>query len=268
MNINFANAQSMRYIGEADGDKIYITANKDATRLGKGVLAWIISESDQFLGADKYYFPCDARAYFSEYDFKFSYEDSRSKRLQDLNRYLKDNQKIPTTTSIMVEWNDSDMKLKDKIKFSIKEICASATPEKKGNLFPFTESTYNKQKNRSTIFAILSGTFVRKGDFAEGWMRTYYTKKKDVKMPDGKPMLRANGTPFTITELAEEDGYHIDKISINCKDNKFAFLQTNEYDSQGQSKNSSVATGAGIKYSEAVPNSTGESFVTVICSIY
>lgn len=252
-------AQSMVYIGDNKiGIKYFISNQKDSIRMGKGVIAWFITEYDDIIIASKYYFSCDGKKMSTLLNAEVIESESRSKRLTDLKFRFINSELIPTKMAEIVEWEYGEIPEKNKTRIRIKDVCSTASKEKKDFLFPYGESIHDPTTNRTTIYALESGTFLRKGEIVEGWDKSYKIKI-NVKS--------INGESFSIREIVNE-GHTMGRVRVNCKEGKYAIIASYDYDNIGKIKSRTVFRDSEISFESAIPGSRSDAMVSTICSIY
>lgn len=259
-------AQSKKFLATDNLNKSYILNDATSVRLGKGVVAWIFKISDGFDYASQHYFSCDGRHISDSINFQSSAAPTASEREAELLRLVKQKQAPSTSWAEIREYETSEIELKNKIRSNLKEICANASRESKEYLFPFAQSSKDKD-NVFTISNIVSGSFSRKGDTVEGWTRTYDVKSKEHRLPNGDIFYFKDGTPMMNSELKDKS-YLMNRYSVNCKDEKTAEVAYAQYDNYGQLKPNSAINIAKPVYEFPIPQTIGSRMVSVFCTIY
>lgn len=259
-------AQTIKSLGQVDDIKYYLVNDKNPTKIGKGVLIWVIQEYESFTSAERYYYSCDGKYTSSgAVGYVISTLDTNEERRAEILRSFKQANNFDTSSYSIEDIESVDHKLKNKIRVNLRELCANATIEKKGTFFPFFTSLYNKDQT-ANIVSIISGTFVRKSEFVEGWARSHRIINTEMKKNNGEIYRKKDGTPYMIDEL-KNDGYSMSKISVDCKKQEFAILLYSDHDKFGAQTSKSF-TPSKPSYQIPIPNTQGESIVETFCRVY
>lgn len=264
--VNTVSAQSYKFLGVAENVKYYITSDKFSMKLGRGVVTWIISESDSMNIASKYFISCDGKYISNDsFGFEMSMKETRNERINEISQSIK-NSKIPDNGYTTIDdFDSSQLVIKNKIKSALKDVCANATQERKGFLIPFFKSVHNKD-GVSYITSITSGTISRKSDLVEGWVRVHPVTKQEMRKSNGEAYLDNQGKPIIYDKLKDES-YTMSKFIVNCKEEKYAVLMHTEYDNFGTPKPNSFNTSK-PNFLSAIPNTEGESIIQTFCRVY
>lgn len=257
-------SQSIIPLRNRDGLNISIVNGKANSRLGKGVLAWLITsiDSDTNSWASLYYYSCDGR-FLSDSGIRTfnSFLDDAKSRNDQLVNAIKISEigdlGANAYSVAIIDYESSGFFLKENLKKSISLVCANASPEKKNKLFPFASSRI-KPNGESTVYHILSGSLSRKGNIVSGWAEGHntYAKESD-KRPDGSTELLS---------ALKNDGRTLFRYSVNCKESTFATMAIAKYDQFG-----SLTSSHDFKdydYSPPVPRSISDAVVNFYCTVY
>lgn len=261
-----SSAQSKKFLATADLNKTFISNDGISVRMGKGVVAWVFKISDGFDYASQHYFSCDGKFISDSINVQSSSAVGVKEREIELLKLIKQMQPQITSRAEIEEYESSELELKNKIRSVLKEVCANASREKKDFLFPFFQSSKNKD-NIFYIASLVSGTYSRKGDIVEGWTRMHEVKSKEHRLPSGEIFYFKDGSPMMTSEVKDKS-YKMYRYSVNCKDEKVALMAMAEYDSYGQLIPSNVIDSSKPIYEFPVPKTLGSVIVPVFCTIY
>lgn len=192
---NGSYAQSKKFLTNDQLNKSYISNDAVSVRLGKGVIAWIFKIGDGFDYASQHYFSCDGRFLSDSLNVESSSALGNKEREVALLNLIKQKQPPITYIAEIQEYESSELDLKNRIRLFIKEVCANASRESKDFLFPFFQSARNKD-NIFSIASIVSGTFTRKGDLVEGWIRMHEVKSKEHRLFNGEIFYFRDGMSY------------------------------------------------------------------------
>jgi hypothetical protein len=259
-------AQSKKFLSTDEQMKSYISNDAVSVRMGKGVVAWIYTISDGFDYASQHYFSCDGRFLSDSFSAVSSSALGNKEREVELLKLIKQKQSPITYSAEIEQYESSELVLKNRIRPFLKEVCANASRESKDLLFPFFTSAKNKG-NIFSIASLVSGTFNRKGDLVEGWIRRHEVLSKEHRLPNGEIFYFKDGSPMMTSEVKDKS-YQMNRFSVNCKDEKVALLAMAEYDSYGQLKPSASIDPTKPIYEFPVPKTLGAFIVTIFCTIY
>lgn len=259
-------AQPKKLLESDQFNRSFISNDSTSVRLGKGVIAWIFKNGDGFDYASQHYFSCDGRFLSDSLNVESSSALGIKEREIALLKLIKQKQPPITYSAEIQEYASSEIELKNKIRPFIKEVCANASRESKDFLFPFFQSAKNKD-NIFSIASIVSGTFSRKGDLVEGWIRMHEAKSKEHRLPNGEIFYFRDGSPMMVSEVKDKS-YQMNRFSVNCKDEKVALLAMAEYDNYGQLWPSATIDPTKVIYDFPVPKTLGSATVSVFCTIY
>lgn len=167
--VSFAKSDEMKNIGELNGSQInLVTSPQPPERVGKGTVFWIVQEETNYSWATKYYASCDAKILSDSIDIALSFEEALADRRKEIFQKIAINNPSSRTGTVdFNEYESVENPIKYKIKSKIKDICAVARQEKRGEHIPFFSTIFGKD-NTNLISAFLTGTFARKGDVVEG----------------------------------------------------------------------------------------------------
>lgn len=259
-------AQSTLFLGEQDGSKYYLVSSSEPTRVGKGVITWIIDDFDGLTFANKHYFSCDGKFASESLSFEVSSKDSFNSRTNELIELFKLSRgKISTSWASFNEFEEVKIPFKTKIKSNLKYICGVAKNERKDDLLPFIKSSFDKN-NTAKLSYLMTGHFTRNQEIVNGWIKTYPITRKEMKKPNGEVILDSAGEP-RMTQAVKDDGYSLEKWSANCRNGKIALSSFNDYDKDNQVRSPSINSER-LDYTDTVPGTKGESIATVFCMIY
>jgi hypothetical protein len=247
-------------------ENISILNDRSNSRLGNGVLAWLITSDKVFDTAELNYYSCDGR-FFSNNSVEtfFSFENDSSKRKIELSNNIKNTAFGARTSAFdILDYDSSEFAKKNDLRKVIKGVCANASPEKKDKLIPFFKSTQDKNGD-STVWHIFSGSLIRQGNFVTGWVEGHKTFMKDVRKSDGEVLKRIDVTPFQAATL-KKDGKSVLRFSVNCSQNLFGITNIVEYDQFGT--NTSSVDDKNYKYTAPIPRTFGEAVVNFYCTVY
>jgi hypothetical protein len=264
--MNTVNAQTYRYLGEAENSRYYITSDKASMRLGRGVVAWVVSETENMDFAYKYFISCDGK-YISNDSFglAISTKDTKIERRIEISQSIKTSKNTDTGYTSIDDIDSVDLVVKNKIKNAVKDVCANASQERKGLLLPFFQSVYNKD-GVASVRSLMSGTISRKSDLVEGWVRGHQVTKQEMRKSNGEVFLNNQGKPIMYDKLKDES-YTMLRFAVNCKEEKYAVLMETEYDNFGTPKPNSFNTSK-PNFQSAVPNTEGELTIQTFCRVY
>jgi hypothetical protein len=262
-----ASAQILKPLGESNnGSKLYLVNNKSSMRIGKGVLFWVMQEYENATGAGKYFYSCDGKySSTSSLSYAMSFHESADTRRNEVFDSIKTSSNYDTSSVSIDDFESVNHDLKYKIRTQLKEICANSLNEEKGTYLPFFTSLYDKNQTAS-IASLVIGTFSRKSEFVEGWVKIHRIKNVEMKKTNGEVYRKVDGTPLMLDEL-KDDGYSMAKYSVNCKQEKYAALTYSDYDKYGTQTPKSF-TPSHATYQDPVPSSLGENIVQTFCRIY
>lgn len=262
-----ASAQILKPLGESEnGGKLYLINNKSSMKIGKGVVFWVMQEYETAASAGKYFYSCDGKySATSSLNFAMSFKDTVEIRRNEIFDSIRTSSNYDTSSVSIEDFESVNHDLKHKIRANLKDICASSSSEKKGTYLPFFTSLYDKYQT-ATIASIVVGTFNRKSEFVEGWIKIHRIKNVEMKKPTGEVYRKTDGTPLMLDEL-KDDGYSMTKYSVNCKQEKYAVLSYTDYDKYGMQTSKSF-TPSHTAYQDPVPSSLGEQIVQTFCRIY
>lgn len=266
INCGHCFGQSKKFIGSDELNKTYISNDGTSFRLGKGVVTWIFKIGDGFDYASQHYFSCDGRYLSDSINVASSSALGNKEREVELLKLVKQRQSPITYRAEIEQYESSELDHKNKIRSVLKEVCGNASRESKDFLFPFFNSAKNKD-NVSSIASLVSGTFNRRGDLVEGWIRIHEVISKERRLSNGEIFYFKDGSPLTTSEVKDKS-YQMSRFSVNCKDEKVALLAMAEYDSFGQLKPSASIDPTKLIYEFPVPKTLGASIVTIFCTIY
>jgi hypothetical protein len=259
-------AQSKKFLANEELYKSFISNDGVSVRMGKGVVAWIFNVGDGFDYASQHYFSCDGRFLSDAFNVVSSSAIGNKEREVELLKLIKQKQSPISYSAEIEQYESSELALKNRIRPFLKEVCANASRESKDLLFPFFTSAKNKG-NIFSIASLVSGTFNRKGDLVEGWIRRHEVLSKEHRLPNGEIFYFKDGSPMMTSEVKDKS-YQMNRFSVDCKDEKVALLAMAEYDSYGQLKPSASIDPTKAIYEFPVPKTMGSVIASVFCTIY
>jgi hypothetical protein len=264
--INTASAQAYKYLGENDNYKYHITSDKVSMRFGRGVVAWVISESEELNYAKRYFISCDGKYLSNDsFGFEISTKGTKAERRNEISQLIKASKNSETGYVDIDDFDSSELPIKNKIKSSLKDVCASASQERKGLLLPFFQSVYNKE-GVAFITSLTSGTISRKSELVEGWVKRHQVTRQEMRKSNGEPFLNDQGKPLLYDKLKDES-YTMSRLVVNCKEEKYAFLMVTDYDNYGTPKPNSINV-TKPNFQSAIPNTEGDLIIQTFCRVY
>lgn len=266
LNSSTSFAQSKKLVASDSSYKTYISNDSTSVRLGKGVVAWIYQIGDGFDFASQHYLSCDGRYISDSINVQTSAATTKFEREVELQKLVKQKQSFSISAAEVFDFESSELELKNKIRTHVKEVCANASRESKEYLFPFAQTSKDKD-NEFSVLNIVSGSFTRKGEIVEGWTRTYGVKSKEFRRSNGEIFYNKNGTALMTSEV-KDNSYQMIRYSVNCKDEKTAEIASAQYDSYGQLKPNSSFSAVKPNYDFSIPQTVGAKIVSVFCTIY
>jgi hypothetical protein len=265
LSFNALSQSSITLLANKD-ENISILNDRTNSRLGNGVLAWLITSNKDFDTAKLNYYSCDGRFLSSNsVEIFFSFENDSSRRKIELSNNIKNTAFGARTSALdILDYDSSEFAKKNDLRKVIKGVCANASPEKKDKLIPFFKSTQDKSGD-STVWHIFSGSLIRQGNFVTGWVEGHKTFMEDLKKSDGEVLKRKDGTPIKVDTL-KKDGKSVLRFSVNCSQNLFGITNIVEYDQFGT--NTSSVDDKNYKYTAPIPRTFGEAVVNFYCTVY
>lgn len=265
LSFNALSQSSITLLANKD-ENISILNDRTNSRLGNGVLAWLITSYASFDSATLNYYSCDGR-FLSNDGIKtvYSFEDNLKTRKIELSNDIKNADFSANTSAIdILDYDSSEFSKKNELRKVIKGVCANASPEKKDKLIPFFKSTQDKSGD-SIVWHIFSGSLIRQGNFVTGWVEGHKTFMKDIRKSDGEVLKQKDGTPLQASTL-KKDGRSVYRFSVNCSQNLFGITNIVEYDQFGT--NTSSVDDKNYKYTSPIPRTFGEAVVNFYCTVY
>lgn len=247
-----------------ESERIFIV-DKNTSKLGRGALVWFILESNLNLTvAYRRYISCDGNIGSGVFDTLSSTLKNKDDRLEDIeNKILASENQMQLNYVYLQNRTEMDKKNKEILKAASTIACKQAVPEVEGDLFPFVQTSFDKN-NTATIFALMSGTFYKKSGAIEGWIKEYRVQQNILKDSEGINIKLATGESLTNKEF-KNDGFNLTQVSIKCQQKTIAIIKTVAYD---QYSNVNDSRKYQIEYSEPIPSSIGARWISEICKIY
>jgi hypothetical protein len=259
-------AQQFIQLGSMNEDKHYILRPSEGIRMGRGVIITLATEKENLAFAENRYFSCDGRLISGSFGSSVSFESTQEKRFNEMAREILDARSIPSPYSVdLFPYDESDLITKSRIRPQLRDLCAKAKPERKGLLYPFFESRRNKE-GEFHVSHLMAGYINRKNEQVEGWIKEYQASEKVITRPDGSQVTDRNGEPLKYPRVKEDKSNTLLKVVVDCKNNMFAITSMTKYSSQGDPK--SVRDDRRPSFSDPIPESKGETFVTNLCQMY
>ena len=238
------------YISKTSANEKVYLLNQKSVRVGNGVLSWFSIENDIDLTLLNHFYLCNGK------EAKLSINRRTSSILinegdKGIHNYIS-SQSLPTGVAPWINIQDTD-----ELKEMGQVACKKVASEDEGYLLPLTQSSYDKT-NTSEISALMSGTFLKRGELIEGWLKIYRVFYKKINAVDQK-----KGRIY-FPEL-KNDGFDLIQISVNCALNKLSLMRLVKYDQGRQVIDDHKYK---VDYESPVPDSTSSVIIVNICKIY